>query len=332
MALSAASEALADYARPKSPKKFTQPQLFACLIVKEFTRNDYRGIAVLLSEWSDLRAVLGLTRVPHFTTLCQAEKRLFRKPIADTILAAILDKCREAHILEPKTQLAAIDSTGLETHHVSRYFVKRCETKKAHKRRRYPKLSAVCDTANHLVLGIMINRGPKPDHIEARPTLAAALRHQPLRTLLADAGYESEGYHEHCREGLGVRSIFPTCEQGRLRKDGKPRAIRGKYRRWMARRFPRKVYGQRWQIETVFSMIKRNYGSALRARTYHSQGREIRARVLTHNLAILNPNHVLYRARPIQFFHFCGKIPLAKFQIRGSMGVAGWLVTAKESG
>jgi hypothetical protein len=296
MALSAASEVLADYARPTSPKKFTQPQLFACLIVKEFTRNDYRGMMVLLSEWSDLRGVLGLTRVPHFTTLCQAEKRLLRKPIAETLLAAILGQCRDAKLLAPKTKLAAIDSTGLETRHISSYFTKRRGVPSTYKRRRYPKLSAVCDTANHLILGIVINRGPKPDSIEARPALAAALRHQPLRTLLADAGYESEGYHEHCRKELGVRSIIPSCERGRSRKDGKPRPIHGKYRGWMARRFPKKVYGQRWQIETVFSMIKRNLGSALRARTYHSQGREIRARVLTHNLAILNSNHVLYRA------------------------------------
>ena len=55
----------------------------------------------------------------------------------------------------------------------------------------------------------------------------------------------------------------------------------------MQARFPQDLYGQRWQIETVLSMFKRNLGSALRARTYHSQNREIRLRVLTHNLAVL---------------------------------------------
>ena len=33
--------------------------------------------------------------------------------------------------------------------------------------------------------------------------------------------------------------------------------------------------------------VKRNFGSALRARRYHSQNREIRLRVLTHDLGIL---------------------------------------------
>ncbi|MCL5279070.1 MAG: hypothetical protein M1376_04090, partial [Planctomycetes bacterium] len=49
-ALKAGQESLPDYRHPKSPKKFTQPQLFACLVVKEFRRLDYRGIWVLLQE------------------------------------------------------------------------------------------------------------------------------------------------------------------------------------------------------------------------------------------------------------------------------------------
>ncbi len=40
-------------------------------------------------------------------------------------------------------------------------------------------------------------------------------------------------------------------------------------------------------------------GAALRARSYHSQNREIRLRILTHNLAILRrPSDVLHRAGP----------------------------------
>ena len=65
MALQAARDALPDYARSKSPKKFTQPQLVACLIVKEFENKDYRGIWTMLAEWSDLRKALGLAKVPQ---------------------------------------------------------------------------------------------------------------------------------------------------------------------------------------------------------------------------------------------------------------------------
>jgi len=287
LALRAARDALPDYAHCKSPRKFTQPQLLACLILKEHLRLDYRGMHVRLAEWSDLRNVLGLQRVPHFTTLCAASQRLLRKPAADNMLASILALCRRGKLLRPRTKMAAIDSTGLESRHVSDYFTRRCGRHKAHRKRRYPKLSAVCDTANHLILGAVIDRGPKLDHAEDEQTLCEAWRQQPFATLLADAGYECERFHSVCRDDLGIRSIIPTTQRGRPRRDGKPRPVNGHYRKLMQRHFPKTTYGQRWQIECVFSMLKRNTGSSLRARRYHSQTREIRARILTHNLMIL---------------------------------------------
>jgi hypothetical protein len=109
--------------------------------------------------------------------------------------------------------------------------------------------------------------------------------------------YESEGFHCLCRDELGIQSIIPTTDRGRPRADGKPRPVRVKYRKLMKQRFPKKTFGQRWQIETVFSMLKRNMRAALRARNYRSQTREIRLRILTHNLAILWRQYdVLYRA------------------------------------
>jgi hypothetical protein len=297
MALRAARDVWPDYARPKSPRKFTQPQLAACLIVKEFLRVDYRGLQARLAEWSDLRAVLGLTRVPHFTTLCAASRRLLNTGGADALLAATLALCRKAKLLPQRSRLAAIDSTGLESRHVSAYFTQRCQRHCGHYKHRYPKLSAVCDTANHLMLGAVIDRGPKLDHAEDEATLLAALNHQKLQTLVGDAGYESERFHGLCRHDLGVRSIIPTTQRGRPRRDGQPKAVTGTYQRLMQRRFPKKLYGQRWQIKTAFSMLKRNLGSALRARRYHSQSREIHLRIVTHNLMILRRHrHVLYRA------------------------------------
>ena len=79
MALRAARDSLPDHTKVKNPKKFTQPQLMACLVIKEFRQLDYRGTHMLLAEWSDLRHVLGLTKTPHFTTLCAVAKRLMGK-------------------------------------------------------------------------------------------------------------------------------------------------------------------------------------------------------------------------------------------------------------
>jgi hypothetical protein len=200
---------------------------------------------------------------------------------------ATLDQARQCGLIPATSRLAAIDSTGLESRHVSHYFTRRCGRHKAHNKARYPKVSALCDTGSHVVLGAVVDRGPKPDHCEFKATVREAHGRQPFAILLGDAGYDSEPAHRWCRESLGVRSVFPLNRSGRLRRDGLPRRLGGHWRRKLARRFPRKIYGQRWQAETVFSMIKRNLDSALRARRVHSQNREALLRILTHNLMIL---------------------------------------------
>ncbi len=64
------------YSSRFSRRDFTQPQLFALLALKQFLKTDYRGVMTLLAEWSDLRRALGVKKVPHFSTLCYAQRRL----------------------------------------------------------------------------------------------------------------------------------------------------------------------------------------------------------------------------------------------------------------
>lgn len=77
-ALRAARKALPTYSGPDSRHDFTQAQLFAILTLRKFMDLDYRGIVQYLHEWSDLREVLGLKKVPHYSTLCYAEARLLK--------------------------------------------------------------------------------------------------------------------------------------------------------------------------------------------------------------------------------------------------------------
>jgi hypothetical protein len=78
-ALAAGKEALPDYSCPKSPHKFTQPQLFAMLVLRLFFGTDYRGLVALIDKWAELRQTLGLQTTPHYSTLCYAERRLLKK-------------------------------------------------------------------------------------------------------------------------------------------------------------------------------------------------------------------------------------------------------------
>ena len=78
-ALGLGQEALPAYACPTSRKDFTQAQLFAILALKTFLKTDYRGVVAFLDDFPELRSDLGLTKVPHYSTLCYAERRLLQK-------------------------------------------------------------------------------------------------------------------------------------------------------------------------------------------------------------------------------------------------------------
>ena len=75
-ALAAGRAALPPYASRFSKHAYTQPQLFALLALRQFLKTDYRGVVALAAEWAELRRALGLTHVPHYSTLCYAERRL----------------------------------------------------------------------------------------------------------------------------------------------------------------------------------------------------------------------------------------------------------------
>ena len=79
VAYATAKEALPKYAHRFSPKKFTQHQLFACLVLKEFLKTDYRGIVGVLADCPELCAAIELEHVPHYTTLQKAADRLLKK-------------------------------------------------------------------------------------------------------------------------------------------------------------------------------------------------------------------------------------------------------------
>lgn len=104
---------------------------------------------------------------------------------------------------------------------------------------------------------------------------------------LADAGYDGEPHHRflQARGILGV--IPPTCGRPRHDRASPGGMTRGYlHRRWAGLK---PLYGQRWQIETRFSMDKRKLGPSLRGRSHAAQQREGVFRQITLNLMLEPP-------------------------------------------
>jgi hypothetical protein len=284
---------LQPYASRFSRKDFTLPQLFACLVLREMLGLSFRGIEAVLRD-VDWCQRLGMTKVPDHSTLCRA----FKFILNTTRVAHMLDLMPHARGMRRKLgRTLAIDSTLCETHHRSRHYERRCrhhatsEKRSANSRRsrsarRTPKLALGIDTRTHLILSAKAKTGMGSDAPDFHDALYDAWRRHAVKTVLADAGYDSEANHRLARLDMNVRSLIKTGA-------GRPttKAATGRYRRQMQQQLSGsqkgKPYGQRAQAECVMSMLKRNLGDELSARSTQRRKMELLLKVVVHNLMII---------------------------------------------
>jgi hypothetical protein len=149
-----------------------------------------------------------------------------------------------------------------------------------------PKLTLVVAAGCHLILSAHASTGCGSDHVHAERVIVAAWAKLPVKTFAADAGYDAERTHRLVRQDLDCDLIVPAiigCSEARPPRSHWRRAM---FERFKTDRATRKTYGQRWQVETTFSMLKRNFGSALRARSADRRERELLLKVMTHNIAV----------------------------------------------
>ena len=293
VALEVGERTLPTFSCAKSRQTFTLPQLFACLVLRQFWKADYRKTTAFLTDMPRLREDLGLRKVPHYTTLQKAEARLLTDDrIRDMLEVQIAmffkhpgkqSKAKTAEVIRQ----AAADSTGISIDQASRYFVKRQknEIRKAHEKkgkprtnRRYAKLGLLVCCGTHFILSALPGMGPKPDVNELRPMVEKMPGNVLLEQMLLDAGYDSEPNHELVREELDAESVIPPLA-------GRPseNLPTGKYRWLMATDFNDDDYGQRSQVEAVNFMLKQHLGSVIASRKEDSRMRELSLRSLAFN-------------------------------------------------
>lgn len=286
VAYEVAKKSLPQYSHKRSPHLFTLAQIMSCLVLREFFKTDYRGIVEIITDSSDIRKVLELKEVPHFTTLQKASRRLTSNKSINKLIGQILKMATENKIMEESVSLAAMDGTGYESHHVSQYFIaRRTQGQKSEAQSmlysRFPKIGFVTDTRSHLIIAGIPDRGPRFDIKHFKPALKSATKQKKIHKLVADAGYDSEESHTYALSKYNIETIIPAVSR---RWKSIPKS---EHRKSMHLEFPKKTYGQRWQIETVISMLKRHLGSFLKARTYWSQNREMLLKALTHNIMVV---------------------------------------------
>jgi hypothetical protein len=188
-ALAVGTNALRLYAHHCSPKVYTQPQLFACLVLKTFFKTDDRGIVAKLRDLSDLPYTVGLQRVPHYTTLQKAAVRLLRQPRARRLFHTTIRRYFGRRRRSPRV---AFDSSGRDCGHASRYCIRRRVRKGSPWQTvaysRYAKRELAVDCASHVLVGVLTSRGPRVDTDRFVPLLDATVKAIRPQRVVADAG------------------------------------------------------------------------------------------------------------------------------------------------
>lgn len=272
---------------------FTLAQLFACLVLREHMKLTYRRVAALLKD-TDWCQRLGMTKAPSTATLCRAFDYLIEPR---NLYAALELLIAVAKRLELTGGTLAIDSTMYDTHHFTRHYERRrkehaggdenlIKQRKSETMRKMPKLAIGTDTRSHLVTAAVTHTGQRSDAPDFHWLMIGAWCRCRPDVVLADAGYDSALNHALARDRMRIKSWIKA-------KVGRPtnKAPSDRHRRHMQRKLQGsqkgKPYGQRAQAETTISMIKRNLGGHLRARSRFGREMEMMFKVVVHNLMVV---------------------------------------------
>jgi transposase len=237
------------------PKKFETWTLCLGLVIKQVYRLSYRRAMKFLDEYFSIEM--------HWTTLQKAAKRL-PKSLWQSIFSATLDQAT--------VELAAGDGTGFARSGPSNYYLRRIDREGAIGRP--VQLIALVDVKRRKFLAGHLSAVPKH---EARkvPTVHRKVK-QEVETLLWDKAADAEWLHAWLYENgtFLVAPVRKNCRRGRKSK------VMRDYFDWC-------LYWQRNIVESLFSALKRLFGSTFSSRTIRTQTANMFCRLIAYNIGII---------------------------------------------
>jgi len=235
-----------------SNKIFCNHQKIILLVLKQKMRTSYRDLIEIL-KITHIPEIIGLKRIPHHTTLVKFDKKI---------------NCTILNLLLPyrKAKFVGLDGTGFEVENKSMHYQYRTERCTY---RRYIKLGISADTEKQLILKNTIHKGPRNDNKD----FLLLVKDIQAKEVIADKGYDSRKNRAFVKNALKAIPVIPIRRHtycygflhGRKKIDGKN-------------------YHQRSKLETIFSSIKRKYGSCLKARSFLSKKKEVLYKLIAYNV------------------------------------------------
>lgn len=259
------------YSHRFSPKKYTLPQLAACVLMSFYFKMSYRDFEELLLMSKELRDALELKSVPDYSTLNRMYHR-FRASHLDKMNETLLSSLNDGEPVQE--EVITLDSTGFRPTNASAYF----QTRRGKPFKRWLKGAYAVGASSQMILAMAHGVGPSNDAPHLSTLTGRARRYgkrdaegRPIWVTLADSGFDSRT--------MGPRDIVPPIRRGGSVKasERQARADLVSHARLDG------LFGQRWKNETVHSVIKRKFGDAVRSINPACQNREGRVKGFIYN-------------------------------------------------
>lgn len=233
------------------PKKFKLENHISNLLVMQICRTSLRRTENLANLFGQ--------NCPTYSALCKSRKRIPIKLWQKLLkLTAGLSSGK-----------VAIDGTGISKTNPSFHYLKRIDGVNP---KNYTKLSALFDLKTKKFLMMRIRTTPRHDMQDVKYLLK---RISDVEVFYGDSGYDAEWLHEMLY-WKDVQVYIPPRRNVRIRK----------FRKKQMKKWDKKAYNLRSNIESGFSAIKRKYGSSVRAKRIEGMRAEILLRGIAHNLKL----------------------------------------------
>lgn len=255
------------YFRYVQKKTYNNQQHLFLLIAKEHSKYGYRMFIESLYD-SKIPKYIGLKHIPHFTTLQKFAQRLSAKLLNNLIFLT-------QHLFKERGTFFGVDSTGMELDHASHHYCKRINRKKPVKG--FVNLNALSDLHNKIIITTKIRKKRRHDCSDFLP-MWNKVKTLDFDYFVADKGYDSEINHKAVFQAGKQSLISLKCMDLPIHRTS------GRHRKKAKREFVNKLYTQRELTESIFSSLKRKYGSKLRARKFKNQKIELLFKVLAYNI------------------------------------------------
>lgn len=268
-----------EYRHARSNHVYSYHQKIALLVLRRYVDSSYRRFCEDLPSYGGFLRALGMSWVPHFTTLCKFSSSVDLTHL-DMVAGVLCGLC-------PHEDTIAVDSTCLSNFDRSSHYERRLKDFGVRPPRPFSKLSLSVGTESLMIVAYVGSaKGNCGDSPHASVMVATMAEHgrRPC-FIVADKAYDGEPLRKAIHYELGADDAIPVraIQSNSSKNLGFFRKKAAVFVGAMCSRATL-AYRQRAMVETVNSMVKRNFGARILSRKDSTRSVETVLFVICHNI------------------------------------------------